>query len=227
MSAEVLLAAQDVHLSYGKTRALRGASLDVHAGEIVAMRGTSGSGKSSLLHCMAGIISPDTGRVLYMTRDLTRMGDPELSALRRHDFGFVFQFGELVPELTISENVGLPLRLNGVRSRVVKRETVDMLDRLGIAPLAGKRPAEVSGGQAQRAAVARALVHKPRVVFADEPTGSLDSDNSKLVLNEFLSLARTEGTAVLLVTHEETVASICDRYVELVDGTTQSSVLST
>lgn len=218
------LCARDVHLSYGRTVALAGASLDIVAGEVVALSGRSGSGKSSLLYCLAGMQRPTSGSVRYGDQDLTTLRGTSLSALRRRDFGFVFQFGELVPELTLAENVSLPLRLNGARGATVRTQVSALLDELGIADVAEMRPTEVSGGQAQRAAVARALVHRPRVVFADEPTGSLDSDNGALVLSKFVALARDNGTAVVLVTHDPDVAAIADRELRVVDGRTASAV---
>ncbi|MBI4730272.1 MAG: ABC transporter ATP-binding protein [Acidobacteria bacterium] len=216
---ELLLRGRDLRLSYGRSIALAGATIDVRAGEIVVLRGKSGSGKSSLLYCLAGVVRPDAGEVWYGGRAVTGMSDDEVSALRRREFGFVFQFGDLVPELSIAENVGLPLRLNGQASPSVGPRVEAVLERLGIGELARKRPGEVSGGEAQRAAVARALVHSPRVVFADEPTGALDTENSDAVLKEFLGLARTAGSAVVLVTHEANVAAVGDRHLSVVDGT--------
>ncbi len=161
--------------SFGSTAALTAASLQVGAGEIVAVMGPSGSGKSTFLHCHAGIIRPDTGRVTYRDRDLGALSDAERSALRRGEFGFIFQFGQLVPELTCRENAALPLRLDGVGRRDAECRALAWLERLEVADVAGKRPGEVSGGEGQGVAVARALVTEPRVVFADEPTGALDS----------------------------------------------------
>jgi putative ABC transport system ATP-binding protein len=170
-----LLTAEDLHLSFGETQALNSASLRVYAGEVLALMGPSGSGKSTLLHCLAGILTPDSGRVSFAGRDLSAMPDAGRSALRRTEFGFVFQFGQLVPELTCLENVALPLRLAGAGRRPAQRAAADWLARLEVAEVAGKRPGQASGGQGQRVAVARALVTRPRVVFADEPTGALDS----------------------------------------------------
>lgn len=214
----VLISGSNIHLSYGPTRALRGASLDVREGEVLALMGRSGCGKSSLLYCLAGIASPDQGRVVFASHDVWSMDDSARSSLRRKEFGFVFQFGELVPELTIRENVSLPLRLNKRPGAEIRSSTAEILERLGIAEVGAKRPAEVSGGQSQRAAVARAVIHRPRVIFADEPTGSLDVENGRLVLEEFVSIARGAGSAVVLVTHEQEVANRADRVLTMIDG---------
>lgn len=215
---ESLLVAEGLHLTYGPTVALAGASIVLGAGDTIGVTGRSGSGKSSLLYCLAGIVRPDAGRVAYAGRDLSTGDDDELSEIRRRDFGFVFQFGELVPELSLHENVSLPLRLNRVGRAETRERTLEIVEMLGITDCAHKRPGEVSGGQAQRAAVARALVHRPRVIFADEPTGSLDTENSEKVLGAFIDLARARGTTVVLVTHEPAIAAICDRHVDVVDG---------
>ncbi|MBW6437123.1 ABC transporter ATP-binding protein [Actinoplanes hulinensis] len=213
-----LLTADDVHLSFGETTALRGASLHVYAGEVLALMGPSGSGKSTLLHCLAGILTPGSGSIRYGDRDLARMSDAERSTLRRGEFGFVFQFGQLVPELTCLENVALPLRLAGAGRREAQRRAATWLERLEVADLAGKRPGQVSGGQGQRVAVARALVAEPAVIFADEPTGALDSLNGELVMKLFIAAARDTGAAVVLVTHEPRVAAWSDREAVVRDG---------
>ncbi|GAA0944156.1 ABC transporter ATP-binding protein [Actinocorallia libanotica] len=215
---EPLLTAHDLHLSFGSTRALDSASLQVHAGEMLALMGPSGSGKSTLLHCLAGILTPDSGRVGYAGRDLSAMSDAERSALRRTEFGFVFQFGQLVPELTCLENVALPLRLSGASRREAQRHAAEWLERLEVADVAGKRPGQASGGQGQRVAVARALVTGPRVVFADEPTGALDSLNGERVMRLLTAAARDTGTTVVLVTHEARVAAYSDREAVVRDG---------
>jgi putative ABC transport system ATP-binding protein len=216
-----LLEARDLRKSFGATPALAGAALAVEAGELVALVGPSGSGKSTLLHCLAGIVRADGGVVRYGGTDLVHAPDAELSRLRRSDFGFVFQFGHLVPELTLLENVALPLRLNGVRRRAAEQRALEELDRVQVAEVAGHRPGEVSGGQAQRAAVARALIAGPRIVFADEPTGALDSLNGERVMDLFTAAARERGAAVLLVTHEARIAAYADREVTVRDGVTR------
>jgi putative ABC transport system ATP-binding protein len=202
----------------GTTTALRNLSLDVAPGEIVAVTGRSGSGKSTLLHCLAGIITPGTGEVHYAGRRLDNRPEAERTLLRRTDFGVLFQFGQLVPELTAAENTALPLLLQGVRRHQARAEAVGWLDRLGVADTADARPGQLSGGQAQRVALARALVTGPKVVFADEPTGALDSYAGEKVLTALLAAVRPTGAAVVLVTHDATVAAYADREVVLRDG---------
>ncbi|MBF9129331.1 ABC transporter ATP-binding protein [Plantactinospora sp. S1510] len=221
-----LLAGIELHKTYGSTPALDGATLRIWAGEIVAVMGASGSGKSTLLHCLAGIVRPDAGEVRYRDRELSAMSDAERSALRRGEFGFVFQFGQLVPELTCLENVALPLRLDRVRRREAERRAAEWLTRLEVDDVAGQRPGEISGGQGQRVAVARALVTAPRVVFADEPTGALDSLNGEQVMRLLTEAARQAGAAVVLVTHEPRVAAYADREIVVRDGRTRETVLA-
>ena len=218
MPTEPLLTAQDLHLSFGHTRALDSASVEVRAGEVLALMGPSGSGKSTLLHCLAGILTPDAGHVTYAGRDLTTMRDDERSALRRSEFGFVFQFGQLVPELTCVENVALPLRLGGASRRSALRSAETWLERLEVSDVANKRPGQASGGQGQRVAVARALVTRPKVVFADEPTGALDTLNGERVMQLFVTAARETGAAIVLVTHEPRVAAYSDHEAVVRDG---------
>ncbi|MEV5413201.1 ABC transporter ATP-binding protein [Thermopolyspora sp. NPDC052614] len=213
-----LLVAENLIKEYGATRALDGATLHVYAGEVLALLGSSGSGKSTLLHCLAGILPPDSGRVWYAGHDLATMPDTRRSELRRTEFGFVFQFGQLIPELSCLENVMLPLRLAGTRRREAARRASDLLERLEVADVADKRPGQVSGGQGQRVAVARSLVTRPRVIFADEPTGALDSLNGERVMQLFVAAARETGAAVVLVTHEARVAAYSDREAVVRDG---------
>ncbi|ONI73169.1 macrolide ABC transporter ATP-binding protein [Actinosynnema sp. ALI-1.44] len=219
-----LLSATDLTKSFGQTKALDGASMTVNAGEVVAVMGPSGSGKSTLLHCLAGIIRPDGGTVVFDGKSLSGMPDGPRSALRRSEFGFVFQFGQLVAELTCLENVALPLRLGGVKRKTAEQRAREWLERLQVADVAGKRPGEASGGQGQRVAVARAMVTGPRVLFADEPTGALDSLNGERVMRLLVSTAREQGTAVVLVTHEARVAAYSDREVTVRDGRTTEIV---
>ncbi|MFI9615673.1 ABC transporter ATP-binding protein [Streptomyces sp. NPDC052023] len=213
-----LLVAEGLHKTYGPTSALDGADFSIHPGEVVAVMGPSGSGKSTLLHCLAGIITPDTGSIRYDGREMATMNDAQRSALRRSEFGFVFQFGQLVPELTCVENVALPLRLNGTSRKAAERTALSWMERLEVDGIGRKRPGEVSGGQGQRVAVARSLVTGPRVLFADEPTGALDSLNGERVMELLTDAARSTNAAVVLVTHEARVAAWSDREIVVRDG---------
>jgi putative ABC transport system ATP-binding protein len=213
-----LLVASNLHKAFGRSVALDGLSVEVRGGEVVAVLGPSGSGKSTLLLCLAGIVPLDQGEVVYRGRALAGLSDATLTRLRRDEFGFVFQFGQLVPELTAVDNVALPLRLAGLRRHDAETRARDWLGRLDVEDVADQRAGEMSGGQAQRVAVARALVTGPRVVFADEPTGSLDSLNGELVMNLMVNAAREQGTTVVLVTHESRVAAYADRELVVRDG---------
>ena len=210
--------ARDIYLSFGLTPALAGASLCVAAGEIVAVMGPSGSGKSTLLHCLAGIFTPDKGQVWYDGRRLDTLSDTERTELRRTAFGFVFQFGQLVPELTVADNIALPLLLNRVRRKDAYAQAEAWLPRMGLDRLGGRRTGELSGGQAQRVALARALVARPRILFADEPTGSLDTLTGEMVMDLLVGIAREDGTTVMLVTHDARVAAYAEREAMVRDG---------
>ncbi|WP_238698000.1 ABC transporter ATP-binding protein [Streptomyces sp. E5N91] len=216
--ASPLLTARELVKAHGRTEALRGASLDLRAGEILAVTGTSGSGKSTLLHCLAGIVRPDAGSVAYGGLRLDELPEKRLSELRRTDFGVVFQFGQLIPELTALDNVALPLLLAGTARAEARARAGEWLERFGARGQEELRPGEMSGGQAQRAALARALVTGPKAVFADEPTGALDSLATEQVMTALAHTARESGTAVLLVTHDAQVAAYADREVRLRDG---------
>jgi len=213
-----VLEARDLVLSFGETPALRGASVAVKKAEVLAVMGPSGSGKSTLLHCLAGILVPDAGEILLDGERLDTMREKERSALRRDRFGFVFQFGQLVPELTAEENVALPLLLGGSSRVEALRVARTWFERLQLDGLERHRSGEMSGGQAQRVALARGLVANPEVLFADEPTGSLDSLTGELVMDLLTTAAREEGTTVVLVTHEARVAAYADREVIVRDG---------
>jgi len=213
-----IVEAQDLVKSFGETPALRGASLAVREGEIVAVMGPSGSGKSTLLHCLAGILVPERGEVWFGGRRLDTQSDDRRSALRRDRFGFVFQSGQLVPELTAEQNVALPLLLSGTRRGPAMTAARKWFGTLGLDGLEQRRSGELSGGQAQRVALARGLVASPQVLFADEPTGSLDSLTGEHVMNLLAAAARDQGTTVILVTHEPRVAAYADREVIVRDG---------
>ncbi|MFD8972045.1 ABC transporter ATP-binding protein [Streptomyces sp. NPDC059593] len=215
---DIILRAESVDLFYGTHPAVSGADFTLQRGEVAAIMGSSGSGKSSLLYCLAGVLPPSSGTVTFDGVALSSLPDGELSALRRTRLGFVFQYGELLPELTVEENAALPLRLAGISKTHAHAVAGQVLGRLGMGDLLRRRTSKLSGGQSQRVAVARALVHRPDVVFADEPTGALDSTNAAAVLKEFLQLARRQKTAVVIVTHDADVAAKADTRYTMSDG---------
>ena len=217
-----LIEARDLELSFGATPALRGASLAADAGEMLAVMGPSGSGKSTLLYCLAGILQPSAGEVWFGGRRIDTLGETERSALRRDRFGFVFQSGQLVPELSAVENVALPLLLGGMRRASALAQARPWFGRLGLDGLEGRRSGELSGGQAQRVALARGLIKAPDVLFADEPTGSLDSLTGEQVMGLLTAAARDQGSTVILVTHEPRVAAYARREVIVRDGRVSS-----
>ncbi|WP_405062669.1 ABC transporter ATP-binding protein [Kribbella sp. NBC_01505] len=214
----------DVEYSYRRNTALRGVSLQVKAGEIVAITGASGCGKSTLLHCAAGILAPDAGSVRLDGQDLAALSPDDRAALRRTKIGVVLQFGQLVPDLPLIDNVALPLLLAGHQRSEAHEHARDWLTRVGIEDEADAVPAELSGGQTQRAAIARALVTGPSVVLADEPTGSLDSRAGKELLDVLISTARYRGAALVMVTHDNLVAATANREIRLRDGVIQHEV---
>jgi putative ABC transport system ATP-binding protein len=228
VNAQALVSAQDVHRVFGsgdaEVRALDGVSLDLPAGHFTAIMGPSGSGKSTLMHCLAGLDRPTAGQVTIDGVRLGELDDVKLTELRRDKVGFVFQFFNLLPVLSAEENILLPLSLAG---RDADRDRFDRLvDAVGLRDRLDHRPAELSGGQQQRVAIARALVSAPAVVFADEPTGNLDSQSSAEVL-ELLRRAVDEfGQTIVMVTHDPAAAEVADRTVVLVDGRIQTDSAS-
>ena len=213
-----LLATHDITKSFGTVKALAGVSLTIASGESVAIMGPSGSGKSTLLHCLSGVLVPNDGRVLFAGEDLTGMSDAQRSHLRLSQFGFVFQDGQLIPELPARENVALPLLLTGTRRRTALAKADEVLAKIGIPDLADRRPSDMSGGQAQRVAIARALAANPRVVFADEPSGALDQATGHEVMQLLTATAAQAGASLVMVTHDPAVARWCSRLVEIRDG---------
>ncbi|ASK65344.1 ABC transporter [Brachybacterium avium] len=217
-----VLSARGLLMTYGTggttTRALDGVDLDLDRADSLAVMGPSGCGKTTLLHILAGILTPTTGTVLHEGTDLARLGDRRRTRLRRSDFGFVFQDGQLLPELTALENVILPRMLGGTSRRAATAEAASWLDRLGLSGMHDRRPTQLSGGQAQRVAIARALAGRPSVVFADEPTGALDQATGQAVLAILVDSCRDTGAALVMVTHDGTVAAACRRTVTMQDG---------
>lgn len=221
-SAPPLLEARGLAKSYGRTTALAGVDLAVRVGESIAIMGPSGSGKTTLLHCLAGILTPDTGTVMLHAEGdeiaVSALNESARSQLRRTRFGFVFQQGLLIPELTAVENAALPLMLGGMRRAEAESRAADALAALGLQDELGRRIGQLSGGQAQRVAIARAQVAEPAVVFADEPTGALDSATSLEVMSALLESTVGRGRTLVLVTHDEDVAARCHRVVQIRDG---------
>ncbi|WP_082057063.1 ABC transporter ATP-binding protein [Psychromicrobium lacuslunae] len=217
-----ILSTRNLQKSYGNTMALAGVDLDLRSGESVAIMGASGSGKTTLLHCLAGIITPDAGMVGFASsrgaQTISVMRETERSRLRRESFGFVFQQGLLLPELTALENVALALMLGGTPRSQAENYAQQWLASLGLAGMEQRRIGELSGGQAQRVAIARAQVTGASVIFADEPTGALDSQTSGEVMDALLNSTVGLGKTLILVTHDAAVAARCGRLVRLQDG---------
>lgn len=218
MEHDIILEARSLKKAFGRTEAMRGIDLNVERGEILAIMGPSGSGKSTLLHALAAIERPDDGTVFFKGARIDSLSDAERTILRRTKFGFVFQFGQLVPELTALDNVMVPLMLGGVRKGEAVRRAKEWLARVGLADRAELLPGQLSGGEAQRVAIARSLIIRPEILFADEPTGALDSFNSEQVMEMIVQLARAEGLTVVMVTHEPMIAAFADREIVVRDG---------
>ncbi|HXY86447.1 MAG TPA: ABC transporter ATP-binding protein [Gaiellaceae bacterium] len=219
-TGEPVVAAQDVMRRYGEGEtavdALRGVSLDVKQGELIAVMGPSGSGKSTLMHILAGLDMPTAGSVKIAGTEITTLKDSELTKLRRRHIGFVFQFFNLLPMLTAEENVVLPLSIAGEKPD--PEWFADLIQKVGLSDRLSHRPAELSGGQQQRVAIARALVSRPTVVFADEPTGNLDSATSGEILDVMRESVDSFGQTTVMVTHDARAAAIADRILFLADG---------
>jgi len=217
-----MIETRNLHKSYqaGDTQvdALRGVSLKILPGEIVAITGPSGCGKSTLLHILGALDTPTSGQAYLDGHPLHSLDDDKLTAIRRLKIGFIFQFFHLLPTLTVEENILLPLLLAGRVTPAARTRARELLNSVQLADRSHHRPHQLSGGQLQRAAVARALIHRPSVILADEPTGNLDSATSSIVIQLLTQLARHEKTTVVLVTHSELIAAAADRRIALVDG---------
>ena len=204
--------------NFGNVHALAGVDIDIPSGQALAIMGPSGSGKSTLLHCLSGILTPTSGEICLGGKNVSGLPDKSRSRLRLKHFGFVFQDGQLVPELPANENVALPLMLSDAPRRTAISAADDWLRRLGLEDEANRRPGEMSGGQAQRVAIARALAASPAVVFADEPTGALDQATGHEVMQLLTTTCRMSGAPLVVVTHAPQVAAWCERLVEIRDG---------
>jgi putative ABC transport system ATP-binding protein len=206
----------DLKKNYNTVEALRGVTLDISDGEFISIMGKSGCGKTTLLHCMSGILKPSSGEILFDEKSLFKIKDRARSKVRRTSMGFVFQFFNLVPELTVKENILLPLKIN--RYKVDEVYFDKLIEDLGIIEQMDRLPATLSGGQQQRVAIARALIHKPKIVFADEPSGNLDETSSREVIELLQSLQKEYNLTLVMVTHDKDIASYADRIIHMRDG---------
>lgn len=209
---------ENITRSFGSLQVLKGVSLKVEKGEVISITGPSGAGKTTLLQIMGSLDKPDAGRVLYNGQDITRMDEKELSAFRNRHIGFVFQFHQLLPEFTALENITIPMLIAGTGMRQATARGKELLELLGLEDRADHKPSELSGGEKQRIAVARALANQPDVILADEPSGSLDSKNKEELHNLFFNLRDQLGQTFVIVTHDESLAAMTDRTIHLLDG---------
>ena len=218
-----MITAKDIVRSYDGLRVVDGVSLSVADGEFVSIVGPSGAGKTTLLQIIGSLDHPDSGSVSYDGTEITSMGERELAAFRNRNMGFVFQFHQLLPEFTLAENVAMPAMIGGMGRRQALARAGELLVSLGLGERLDHRPSQLSGGERQRGAVARALINDPRVILADEPTGSLDSHNRRELLELFARLRDTTGKTLIIVTHDESLALSADRVIRMADGHILSS----
>lgn len=213
-----MIVLKDIHKSFGALEVLRGISLDIEPGRVTCIVGPSGAGKTTLLQVLGTLERPDSGSILYNDTDVSRLNDRRLSQFRNSHIGFVFQMHRLLPEFTLQENVALPAMIAGESRRVAMQKATDILQKLGLADRMAHRPDQLSGGEAQRGAVARALINNPTVVLADEPSGSLDSHNRQELHKLFFDLRDSLGTTFVIVTHDESLADNADTVIHIADG---------
>ena len=217
-----IIATQDLHRSYSmgnvEVHALRGVDLEVQRGEFVTILGKSGSGKSTLLHLLGGLDRPTHGKVLLEQVDLSELSDNQLAEVRLHKVGFVFQFFNLMPQLTAQGNVELPLKLAGIDNKVAQGRSIDLLDIVGLSDRCDHLPSELSGGEQQRVAIARALSNQPKILLADEPTGNLDSVTGAEIISLLRRINQSQDLTIIAVGHDERLTHVADRVIEMKDG---------
>ncbi len=213
-----MISAQNIEKSFGKLQVLRNISLEIQAAEIISIVGASGAGKTTFLHILGTLEKPDSGKVYYEGKDVFSMNDRQKSAFRNSDVGFIFQFHHLLPEFTALENVMLPALIGGASRKEIREKSMYLLDYLGVAERSTHRPGQMSGGEQQRVAVARALINSPKVILADEPSGNLDSKNAGELHQLFLRLRDDMKQTIVIITHNPELAAIADRSLEMKDG---------
>jgi lipoprotein-releasing system ATP-binding protein len=214
----MLLVAKNISKSYGKLAVLKSVDLSIAASEIIAIVGASGAGKSTLLHLLGTLDKTDTGNIIFDGTDFTKLNDKALSAFRNQHMGFIFQFHHLLPEFTALENVCIPAYIAKENKADADARGLKLLTQLGLADRAEHKPSELSGGEQQRVAIARALINQPSIIFADEPTGNLDSNNANEINDLFLKIRKEMGVAIVIVTHNIALANIADRQLHMKDG---------
>jgi lipoprotein-releasing system ATP-binding protein len=214
----MIIEAHDIHKSFDSLKVLKGVDFQASKGEVVAITGASGAGKTTLLEILGTLSTPDSGRLFIDGTDVLKLSGKELSAFRGQRIGFVFQFHHLLPEFSSQENVMIPALIAGCGVREAREKATQLLNRVGLADRMSHKPAELSGGEQQRVAVARALVNKPAVLFADEPTGNLDSATKEEIHKLFFELRKDLDQTIIIVTHDQSLASLCDRALVMKDG---------
>jgi lipoprotein-releasing system ATP-binding protein len=224
MSTSIVLTGENIFKSYKSElsdtplEVLKDVSVSIEEGSITSIVGSSGSGKSTLLHILGGLDKPDSGQVYWGDKDLSKMNSDQLADFRNRNIGFVFQFHHLLPEFTALENVSMPALISGESIENASKRAVELLDRFGVAERKGHRPTQLSGGEQQRVSMARALMNKPSIILADEPTGNLDDKNTSIILDMLYELRDRDGVTVLLITHEEDIAKRSDVILEIKNG---------
>lgn len=213
-----MISCKNIHKSYGNLHVLKGINLDIAEGEVVCITGESGAGKSTLLHILGTLDTPDKGEIKYKNELLNGYSAKKMASFRNMNMGFIFQFHQLLPEFSALENVCIPAYIGNKTRKVAEKEAMELLGYLGLGPRAHHRPAQLSGGEQQRVAVARALINKPGVVFADEPSGNLDSRNAEILHNYFNKLRSDKGQTFVIVTHNPELAAMGDRNIRMKDG---------